>query len=414
MGRLYMGRLCRNLGFRLPFKAQYDPSRVPIITPPSAPTGRYAEDDIDSRTTGHPRRHSRGNREGSPVHRGSMQRAAANSLFNHLESLDSLGTILKDAIVHSSSAEELMTNEMAREVVDSLRSMQMQLAGSMEQYIETHPEQIERIFQLNELAQNNIQCYDDITSGNLDLSTAKSQIAPDMSNDGSTDLLDVGGDDLLGNNTAPVSTGTSNVNSLKGNMDLFGASSSSSTANSSVLDAFGNSDVFNNPAAASTAPTSSSSTNVGSNSKVFDALSSMASKPDDDWTSAPSTSAADIFSSSVPIAPITMPTKNDISSQIDNLYAEKQQQLPPPQISMQQPPSFPSATPQQQPFATNQYNQQQQFVSMAQMPSGFPSSMGIQSEPMTQPNTMNQHHQQQVMQPEQQSNPKDSNPFDMF
>ena len=400
---------------RLPFKSQYDPSRVPIITPPSVATGRY-DDDTDT-TPASVRRRSRGSSDNVHASRGSMQRAAANSLFNHLESLDSLGTILKDSIVHSSSAEELMTNEMAREVVESLRSMQLQLASSMEQYIESHPEQIERIFQLNELAINNLQCYDDIISEKLPLSVAKSQIAPDLAENintsgGSSDLLDVSGNDLLDSPPAP-STNNNDLLSQMGNTDPFGASSSSYTTNSNDFDPFGKADIFNTSAAAATTvavPTSSSSTNMGT-SNCFDELSSMASKPDDDWTSTPSSIAADIFSSTTMITPAPVPPKKDISSQIDNLYAQQQQQqqlLP----SHHQP--FPSTVPQQ-PLPVNQY--QQQPAPMSQVPSAFPSAQGIPPAPMMQAPSTN-HYPQQTMhaqnQQQQQSKPKDNNPFDMF
>ena len=92
----------------------------------------------------------------------SMQQSMASSLVGHLESLDSLGTILRDAVLHSSSSSELKTNAMAQEVAESLRSLTNQIIAGIETFMETNPEMIDRIFQLNGMANTTVENYDSV------------------------------------------------------------------------------------------------------------------------------------------------------------------------------------------------------------------------------------------------------------
>ena len=74
----------------------------------------------------------------------------SSDISSHIESIETMGSILRDMILASASTRELGSNETAVEVAVGLQSTQQQIASGLETYIEKHPESVEKIFRLNE------------------------------------------------------------------------------------------------------------------------------------------------------------------------------------------------------------------------------------------------------------------------
>ena len=146
-------------------KSQQDPQQDPEIDLDSKPKQKFftfssylqrcnSNATISMETEAEP--------EYGPGGVASLQQSMASSLVGHLENLEFLGTILRDAILHSSSSSELNINATAQNIAESLRSLTNHIYSGIDTFAETNPELIDRIFQVNGMANTIMENYDSV------------------------------------------------------------------------------------------------------------------------------------------------------------------------------------------------------------------------------------------------------------
>lgn len=177
----------------LPFKAQYDESKVPIFTPaPYIPEDNRDEDaalqaalaaslnsqyqiettsvlESDSRP-----RHNPGSR--SNDNRATAAHQSSASSNNILQTCFSLVDLLKDIVINSSTAEELRTNELSADISQQLKSYQTNLMVSIEEAVMKEASNLEQLFKANEDVTLLLQTYANVKCGGITIDDAKAKI----------------------------------------------------------------------------------------------------------------------------------------------------------------------------------------------------------------------------------------------
>jgi hypothetical protein len=160
----YLVRMYQNLRKdNFPFKPHFDASRILIATAPATASRRPSADgrrpSLEGSSAAAVRRDSASrpsiavdtSEVNTYIQRRSSSTGTSSDMISNLEVIQNLGTILRDMICASSSERELKENDAAAEMVSTLQGTQAKIAVAMEGYMEQHPEDIERVFRLNEL-----------------------------------------------------------------------------------------------------------------------------------------------------------------------------------------------------------------------------------------------------------------------
>ena len=170
------------------FKKQYDPSRVPIITPMagSGDSGEKTAADVLSHTIESSHQIGGvGERGGSRNTNGFNSTSAAPSsssssssggLGGTAEALSNSMGLLKEVIIASTRESELLDNDIAKELIESLASLQGQLVNSIEEMLQRYPERIEGVFALNDEATTLMEVFTKIRAKSMTLTQAKALV----------------------------------------------------------------------------------------------------------------------------------------------------------------------------------------------------------------------------------------------
>eukprot|EP01040_Poterioochromonas_malhamensis_P005402 gene5401-5796_t len=191
----------------LPFKVnnQFDPSRVPIFEKPSAPEsngGVYLDAQTDAilaatlqasmdlhtaqsntkrsnstSSSSNPPPRSNNTTKGSSGSANRRTSSSSTSATNGvIESMSISITILKELILASSSIFDLKSNEVINEIIDQIRSYQVQIHSSIENSMD-NPELLANLFKYNDYSQTLLSIYSDIKDGSLSLTEGQKVIS---------------------------------------------------------------------------------------------------------------------------------------------------------------------------------------------------------------------------------------------
>jgi hypothetical protein len=228
------------------FKPQYDPSRVPIFTPPENEAGRDAPlansaDAVLAASLGlgqesHIQRRSMSSSSPSNGKSGAAATAAAARAFDKLNrphaaviEMQTSLQLMQEMISATISKDEIVSNDFLPEIASNVMKLQNTVIAAIEEMSTSSPEDIEIIFALNEEATQTFEALRDLKEGKLSFEEMKSSLfsplsttetsvketeVPASSSTANVDILDLGFGDMTVTPAAPITnTSTSNLNS---------------------------------------------------------------------------------------------------------------------------------------------------------------------------------------------------------
>ncbi len=255
----------------LPFKAQYDPSRVPIFTPDGPSSGTVHMDSTDAilastmtSDRGSLDRGGRGHGDGRDYENGSYRGEQGNASGGGGNASDAMieSLVILVDLMKESGPEELQAHEVAKDLVSQVLELKTQVMGQIESLLLTDEmDAVGVLISINDDASTVLEVYNDALKGNKNTRMSNQEMCERLSaitcipsgveaspaGDNTEDLLGFDSPSPRSNDATAtatvVSTNNSNNNSSSSNncgananddlLDFLSGDSSSSSSSSS-------------------------------------------------------------------------------------------------------------------------------------------------------------------------------------